>query len=93
MKRDGGPVRSIPHTRGVDGVMAKGRIAVLESFCKSCGLCVEACPVNVLRISDKINSKGFRPVEQYKEGCIACGMCATICPDAAIEVYKFEEDA
>ncbi|HAG22388.1 MAG: 2-oxoglutarate ferredoxin oxidoreductase subunit delta [Synergistales bacterium] len=73
--------------------MAKGRIDVLESFCKSCGLCVEACPVKVLRISDKINSKGYRPVEQYKDGCIACRMCATTCPDAAIEVYKIEENS
>ena len=47
--------------------MAKGRISVLEEYCKSCGLCVEACPVKVLRISDHINSKGYRPVEQFKD--------------------------
>ena len=72
--------------------MAKGRISVLEEYCKSCGLCVEACPVKVLRISDHINSKCYRPVEQFKEGCIACKLCATTCPDAAIEVFRFEED-
>jgi len=73
-------------------VMAKGRIEVSENYCKSCGLCVAACPVKVLRISDRINAKGHRPVEQYKEGCIACGMCAMSCPDAAIEVYRIEEE-
>ncbi len=72
--------------------MAKGRINVLEEYCKSCGLCVEACPVKVLRISEHINSKGYRPVEQFKEGFIACKLCATTCPDAAIEVFRFEED-
>ena len=72
--------------------MAKGRINVLEEYCKSCGLCVEACPVKVLRISEHINSKGSRPVEQFKEGCIGCRMCATTCPDAAIEVFRIEEE-
>ncbi|HOB10330.1 MAG: 4Fe-4S binding protein [Acetomicrobium sp.] len=70
--------------------MPKGRIEVLEEMCKSCGLCVEACPNKVLKISDRINSKGYRPAEQYKEGCVACKMCAMMCPDVAIEVYRIE---
>ncbi|MDD4836722.1 MAG: 4Fe-4S dicluster domain-containing protein [Synergistales bacterium] len=71
--------------------MAKGRIVIAEEYCKSCGVCVAACPVKVLRISENLNSKGHRPVEQYKEGCIGCGMCAISCPDAVIEVYKITE--
>ncbi len=70
--------------------MPKGRIEVLEEKCKSCGLCVDACPNKVLKISDRINSKGYRPVEQYKDGCVACKMCAMMCPDVAIEVYRIE---
>ena len=69
-------------------LMAKGRIEIAEEYCKSCGVCVVACPVKVLRISDHLNPKGHRPVEQYKDGCIGCGMCAISCPDAVIEVYK-----
>ena len=42
----------------------------------------------VLRISDHLNDKGYRPVEQFKEGCIGCAMCAMTCPDAVIEVYR-----
>jgi 2-oxoglutarate ferredoxin oxidoreductase subunit delta len=68
--------------------MAKGRITVKEEKCKSCGLCVNACPVKVLRISDKINAKGHRPMEQFKEGCVGCAVCALTCPDLVIEVYK-----
>ena len=41
-------------------VMAKGRVGVNEERCKSCGLWVAACPMKVLRISDRINSKGYR---------------------------------
>jgi len=70
--------------------MAKGRITVLEEKCKSCGLCVNACPVKVLRISEKINAKGHRPMEQFKEGCVGCAVCALTCPDLVIEVYKEE---
>ncbi len=72
--------------------MAKGRVGVNEERCKSCGLWVAACPMKVLRISDKINSKGYRPVEQFKEGCIACKMCAITCPDVVLEVFRLEDD-
>ena len=68
--------------------MAKGRITILEEQCKSCAFCVEACPPKVLRVSEKINAKGHRPVEQFKEGCTGCALCALICPDMVIEVYK-----
>ncbi|MCF7935153.1 MAG: 4Fe-4S binding protein [Synergistales bacterium] len=72
--------------------MPKGHIRVNEERCKSCGLCVEVCPSGVLRISERINSRGYRPVEQFKEGCIACRMCALTCPDVAIEVYRDDEE-
>ncbi|QTX31236.1 ferredoxin family protein [Aminithiophilus ramosus] len=71
--------------------MAKGRVAILEDRCKSCGLCVAACPMKVLRISERINEKGYRPAEQYREGCVACKICALTCPDVAIEVFRMEE--
>ena len=69
--------------------MAKGRITFFEEKCKSCGLCVNACPRKTLRISEKINAKGHRPMEQYKqEDCIGCALCGLTCPDMVIEVYK-----
>ena len=71
--------------------MAKGRVEVREDYCKSCGLCVEVCPKKVLRISDRINPKGYRPVEQSQEGCIACALCARVCPDVVLTVYRTDE--
>lgn len=71
--------------------MAKGRVRIDEDRCKSCGLCVAACPMKVLQISERINDRGYRPAEQHKEGCIACKMCALTCPDVAIEVYRIDE--
>lgn len=70
--------------------MSKGRIEVLEQYCKSCSLCVEVCPKKVLAISEKINQKGYRPVIVISDECIGCGMCAMRCPDAVIKVFREE---
>ena len=68
--------------------MPKGRVVILEQYCKSCSMCVEACPKKVLAISDKINQKGYRPVKAVNDGCIGCGICAMRCPDAVIKVFR-----
>ncbi len=57
--------------------------------CKGCELCVNICPRNVIKISDKFNSKGLHFAEPINiEKCTGCALCATICPDVAITVYK-----
>ena len=70
----------------------KGRAEVAYEYCKSCSLCVAACPKKALRISDGINPKGYRPSEQVGEDCTACGICAMTCPDAAITIYRVAGD-
>ena len=58
--------------------------------CKGCGLCVTACPKDVLALaSDQINAKGHHPVTAIKEDeCVGCAFCATMCPDCIITVEK-----
>ncbi|GAA3654736.1 4Fe-4S dicluster domain-containing protein [Asaccharospora irregularis] len=70
--------------------MAKGRVSFNEDRCKGCGLCIEACPVNILAIDkDKINNKGYNPaVIVEEEKCIGCASCATMCPDVVITVER-----
>ena len=71
--------------------MAKGRVTIREEFCKSCGLCVAACPVKIQKISERINAKGYRPVGQTEpEKCIGCAMCGRVCPDLVLSVYKID---
>jgi len=57
--------------------------------CKGCGLCVEVCPKDLLRISSEINASGY-PVVQIKdmEACTGCSLCAEMCPDLVITVYR-----
>ena len=45
--------------------MAKimGQVIVDEARCKGCGVCIAACPCDVLAFSTKVNSKGYNYVE------------------------------
>ncbi|MFH0801135.1 MAG: 4Fe-4S binding protein [bacterium] len=65
-----------------------------ETRCKGCGLCVHFCPQKILRISGRLNPKGFFPAELVDETkCTGCMTCARMCPDIAIEVYREEKGA
>ncbi|NPV88699.1 4Fe-4S binding protein [Coprothermobacteraceae bacterium] len=67
------------------------KVVIDEELCKQCELCVVVCPVHALRISDRINTKGFHPAELYEyDKCIMCGFCAMTCPERAIAVYRPE---
>uniref|UniRef100_UPI004055C6A5 4Fe-4S dicluster domain-containing protein n=1 Tax=Alistipes sp. TaxID=1872444 RepID=UPI004055C6A5 len=71
----------------------KGTILVDKERCKGCGVCVAACPFNVLALSAEVNSKGY-PVAHMAnpDACTGCASCGISCPDACITVYrqKFE---
>lgn len=69
----------------------KGTIRIRSALCKSCGLCIEACPKGSIFISRKINEKSYFPAEfknQEDNPCTGCGLCAVVCPEAIIEVYR-----
>ena len=75
-----------------------GKIKINKDRCKGCYLCIVNCPNNLIKISDKLNVKGIKPVvfsggkparrSLGVGGCSGCGMCALICPECIIEVYK-----
>jgi NAD-dependent dihydropyrimidine dehydrogenase PreA subunit len=68
---------------------AEARVEIESDLCKECSLCVEACPVNVLRISENLNTMGYHPVEYIGDGCTGCGICFYVCPEpGSIRVYK-----
>jgi 2-oxoglutarate ferredoxin oxidoreductase subunit delta len=62
--------------------------------CKGCGLCVTACPKNVLEIAGEVNTKGYFPAFQARaEDCVFCAICCTMCPDVAITINEIAAEA
>lgn len=51
-------------------------------LCNGCGLCVDSCPMDVIRMDEK----GERAVIKYPEDCILCLHCEYECPQNAIFV-------
>jgi NAD-dependent dihydropyrimidine dehydrogenase PreA subunit len=67
----------------------KAYVEIESNLCKECNLCIEACPVNVLRVSDKLNVMGYHPVEYTGIGCTGCGICFYVCPEpGTFRIYK-----
>jgi len=65
------------------------RPLIAADECKSCGRCVDACPKKCLRLADRLNSRGVRPVEYTGGGCTGCAICFYNCPEPyAIVVQK-----
>ena len=60
-----------------------------EERCKGCGLCVLQCPKKIVKLSERINAKGYHPAEcSDPAACIGCAFCARMCPDCVITVEK-----
>ncbi len=66
------------------------KLTIKEENCKGCGLCVHACPKNVLALKEDVtNAKGYFPVyQQAPQDCVGCAACAIMCPDCVIEVER-----
>ena len=63
-------------------------IAEINEKCTGCGLCVDLCPLDVLRMDEK----GERAVIRYPDDCMTCYTCELRCPVGAVKVHPFKED-
>lgn len=68
----------------------KKKVHLIETVrCKSCGLCVTACPKQTLGIGSTLNAQGYAYVMQVTpEKCVKCNICRIVCPDVAIGVIE-----
>jgi len=72
----------------------RGQLRINEDECKGCGLCMEACPPKVIRLSDRLNHSGYRTAHYAGKGCTGCGICFMACPEpGAITVMRLTKSA
>lgn len=66
-------------------------IVLDKKKCKSCYLCIDACPKGLIKKGTETGITGNFVVkfEDKNNECLGCKCCALTCPDLAItEVYK-----
>jgi 2-oxoglutarate ferredoxin oxidoreductase subunit delta len=69
--------------------LARGKPEINSERCKGCGLCVKACPEDILELAKSFNKQGHHyAVCIHPDRCTACMFCAIICPDVAIEIWR-----
>ncbi len=56
-------------------VLEKPTVTVEPELCKGCGLCIDACPQDVLKFHEKFNTKGYHYAYYVGDGCTGCGVC------------------
>ena len=61
---------------------SRATVIVHSDLCKGCGLCVDACPQQLLELSrNRVNRLGYFPVRFVADGCPGCGVCFYACPE------------
>lgn len=63
-------------------------VTVNDDLCiadKGCTVCVDVCPLDVLRITDRLDGKGKTAHMKYDE-CWYCMPCEADCPTGAVTV-------
>lgn len=66
------------------------KVIVDGKYCKSCYLCISACPFGLLVKGEELSDSGMpMAIQKDPEGkCTGCKLCTCMCPDAAISVFK-----
>ncbi len=67
----------------------KGLAKAYVYSCPSCGLCIDACPMGIMKthikdttvyLNRQIKRNNDRRIEEISDKCLLCGKCSAICP-------------
>lgn len=65
------------------------RLNLNPAYCKGCGICIEACPKDVIKSSGRVDAKGhLLPQTGDMARCSGCRLCELVCPDFAIALTE-----
>ena len=56
-------------------------------LCSGCGICVESCSVDVIRMDENTQ----KAIIRYPQDCMLCEFCALDCPEDAITITPDKE--
>jgi NAD-dependent dihydropyrimidine dehydrogenase PreA subunit len=56
-------------------------------LCTGCGICVESCSVDVIRMDENTQ----KAIIRYPQDCMLCEFCALDCPEGAITITPDKE--
>lgn len=66
-------------------VRADEKMAYIDKDkCIKCGICIERCPWNGLKMEEDGVKCYTYPRERFDKGCLGCGLCTCMCPKDAI---------
>jgi NADH-quinone oxidoreductase subunit I len=74
----------------------RSSMALKPEKCISCGLCVIACPNQVINLSsekDENNKKVLKTYVMNISRCLFCGLCTEACPTKALYISQEYENA
>ena len=74
--------------------MGQAMVAITESDCTGCDLCIPFCPFEaLLPLQENTRSKGKRPVIVVVTNCVGCLSCIGSCPTGALFEVPVPSDA
>ena len=62
-----------------------------EEDCTGCGVCVERCPVDAIRLREDSDGSNYTCVDATR--CIGCGVCVRFCPSGSLIMTRRKETA